>query len=495
MLKHLAHQISESVGGNELLFFILLKVAIVALVFLPAIGLLAFFAIWGERKVAGHIQGRLGPKHVGPFGLLQSLADGVKLVFKEDLVPGGADRLMFRLAPYAAFMPAFIALLIIPFGPQWVFENGLNIGILYVLAVLSIEVLSVIMAGWASNSKWAIYGGMREACQMVSYEIPLGIAIICAVLVAGTLNLVKLNYLQGGGLQDWLLFHNPFLFIAFFIYFIASLASCKRAPFDLPEAESELVAGFHTEYSGMRWAFFFFGEYASMALIGAIMAVMFLGGWNSPLGPIDPVYHLIGYQPVAVAGSYLAGPLQESITNQSWTETATQMGLGSGWVNMSPAVAAVVLNLYCAFWIMLKVVGVLLAHMWLRWTLPRMRIDHVMHACMKVLLPLSLTTLVGTALWVALVPQAGGNLPDSPVYIGHVIGKTPLIQLVVQWLLTLFGLGLFCWYAAIGAYALLTRKHAPRKSLFRDDMPVGKDSTFKRGEEYRSEEERSLATG
>src|SRR5690606_5083756 len=193
-------QAAQQLAGTEnqhlaWLIAVALRIGIVAAVFLPAISLIAMFCIWWERKVAGHVQSRLGPMHTGGWhGWSQSLADGIKLILKEDLMPTGADGFLFRLAPYLAFAPVFAAFLALAFGPQFVFEAGLNIGVLYLLAVLSVEVMGTILAGWGSNSKWSIYGAMREACQMVSYEIPLGISIICGVLVAGTLNMVELSY-------------------------------------------------------------------------------------------------------------------------------------------------------------------------------------------------------------------------------------------------------------------------------------------------------------
>src|SRR5688500_8051478 len=243
--------------------------AIVATVFAGLVSVIAMFCIWWERKVAGHMQSRLGPNRVGPIGILQSLADGIKLLTKEDLVPPFGDKLLFRLAPYLAFAPAFAAFLALPYAPDMIFEPGLNVGLFWILAILSVEVMGVILAGWASNNKWSVYGAMREACQMVSYEIPLGISIIVGVVAAGTLNMGALGQMQGGGIHTWLIYRNPFALAAFVVYFIASLASNKRAPFDLPESESELVAGFHTEYSGLRWSFFFFAEYAAMFVVGS----------------------------------------------------------------------------------------------------------------------------------------------------------------------------------------------------------------------------------
>lgn len=466
-------------AGDNIWLLIGIKLALIATVFTGAVSLIAMFSIWWERKVAGHAQSRLGPMHTGGWhGWSQSIADGLKLIQKEDLVPAGADGFLFRLAPYLAFGPVFAAFVALPFAPQFCFEGGLDNGLLYILAVLAVEVMAVILAGWGSNSKWAIYGAMREACQMVSYEIPLGIALICGILVASTLNMVQLGYLQGGGIQDWLIYHNPFLFAAFLLYFVASLASCKRAPFDLPESESELVAGFHTEYSGMRFSFFFFAEYASMFVVGIISAYLFLGGWNSPLGPLDPVYKAIGYNPIAAGEAYFSGALAKA---DSWTATADAMGL-------SP-VGLGVLNAYCLFWTVAKAFSLIFVQIWLRWTLPRIRIDQVMHICIKVLLPASLVTLVGTAFWVALVPQAPGPMIDGQESHrwGHLVGVTPTLQLFTQIVLTLIGLSTIAWMAGVVVWAWVHADKQPRKTLFADIMPVGRDVAFTKGPEAPAE--------
>jgi len=487
MIADLAQQLAEMTGFGYWFCYVSLKVTLALTIFVPLISIIAVFAIWGERKVAGHIQGRFGPKHVGPFGLFQSPADGIKLLFKEDTVPGNADQFLFRFAPYVAFAPVFAAFLIIPYGPQFIFEEALNIGILYLLAILSIEIMAVILAGWGSNSKWALYGAMREACQMVSYEIPLGIAILCGVLVAGTLNLTAMSYMQGGGLHTWLIFHNPFMFIAFFIYFIASLASAKRAPFDLPESESELVAGFHVEYSGMRWAMFFFAEYGGMFIIGCIQAVLFLGGWNSPFGPIDWVYMFIGYDPVQAGSLYLTGELA---VHSTWADTAAAMDLRYGWFGLF------IVNAYGAFWVMLKATIIVIMHLWIRWTLPRIRIDQVMHGCIKGLLPVSLAILTGTALWVAFVnPIATGDplVASTSIFrtanLSHLTGDVSLFQLITQIILTLAGVALVGVYVSIGAWSLITRKRAPKRGMFEDIMPVGKKIPFTRGPDYTPPEE------
>jgi NADH-quinone oxidoreductase subunit H len=344
--------------------------------------LLAIVCIWGERKVAGHIQSRIGPMRTGGWhGWAQSPADGLKLVAKEDTIPTSADRPMFRLAPYLALVPAICAYTMIPFGFAWVFRDS-DVSLLIVLGFLGVEVLGVILAGWASNNKWSLFGGMREACQLVSYEIPMGLSLLTAVAVAGTLRLTELGQMQSGGWFGWLMFKNPFMFVAFFTYFVASLASCNRTPFDLPEGESELVAGFHTEYSGFRFAMFFFGEYAAMFVVSALATIVFLGGWNSPFG--------------------------------------TQADSGPLWFIGK-----------CSFLIFIQ--------MWIRWTLPRIRLDQVMHACVKYLLPMTMVVFLGGSLW---------QLYDNPAYPAF-LSAAGVIRVILA-LLGLVILGQFLWLAGYG---------------------------------------------
>ncbi len=328
------------------------------------ISLTAMFAIWWERKVAGRMQSRLGPMRVGGWhGWAQSLADGLKLLQKEDIYLAGADRPLYRLAAYIAFVPAVCMFLALPFSAAWV-GRDLDIGLIFILAMIGVGVIGVLLAGWASNNKWSMYGAMREACQMVSYEIPLGFSILVPVMVAGTMRLTDIGELQSGGFHTWLAFANPFCLAAALLFFVATLASCKRAPFDLPEAESELVAGFHTEYSGFRWALFFFAEYAEMFAVSALAAILFFGAWYSPLPA-------------------------------SW---------GAAWKNGSLWQQALHGMLYNGpIWFVLKGFLLVYVQMWLRWTLPRIRIDQVMHACVQVLLPIGMIILLGNTLWLLLV--------------------------------------------------------------------------------------------
>ena len=378
--------------------------------------LIPIYTIWWERKVAGRIQSRLGPMRVGGWhGWSQSVADGIKLILKEDLIPDGADRILFRAAPYFALVPAGLAFLALPFGAAYVFRD-LDVALVFILGVLGIEVVGIIMAGWASNNKWSVYGAMREACQMVSYEIPMAMALLIPVVSVGSLSLRTIGEAQSEGWFSWLVFSNPFTFVAFVAYFIASLASCKRAPFDLPEAESELVAGFHTEYSGLRWAFFFFAEYAVMFIVGGLASILFLGAWNSPF---------------------------PASWGASWSDGILMQGL-KGLVFNGP------------IWFVAKCVFFLYVQIWLRWTLPRIRIDQVLYACVQVLLPLTMLLLLGNTLWV------WASMSDSPAWAG--------LDRVVTYGLGLIGLAFALMFPAIAAYGFYFRRRLVG-NLVQDAMP------------------------
>jgi len=316
----------------------------------------AIFSVWLERKVSGRIQDRLGPTRVGgKFGWLQTLADGMKLLIKEDIIPTNADHLLFRLGPYIALAGSFTAFLALPFSVA-VVARDMNIAIFYMLAVMSTEVFGIILAGYGSGSKWSLFGGMREAAQMVSYEVPMALCVLVPVIVAGTMNLGAIAEKQKY-LWDWLVFRDPFTFIAFWTYFTCATASCKRAPFDLAEAESELVAGFHTEYSGFRWLSLFMAEYGSMFAVSGIATLLFLGGW----------------------------------------------GLGIG--ELADYLGAILGNVINVIVFMLKGWFLVFVMMWVRWTLPRLRIDQVMMVCLKYLLPISCGLLLGVSLWRLVMPD------------------------------------------------------------------------------------------
>jgi NADH-quinone oxidoreductase subunit H len=331
----------------------------------------AVFFIWLERKVAGRIQDRLGPTRVGGrFGWLQTIADGVKLLVKEDLIPADADHMLFRLGPYIAFCGAFAAFIALPFANYWV-AKWLSVGVFFILAVMSTEVFGIILAGYGSGSKWALFGGIREAAQMVSYEVPMALCVLVPVIVAGSMDLNYISQLQSGGIWNWYVFHDPFTFLAFWTYFTCATAQCKRAPFDLAEAESELVAGFHTEYSGLRWSFFFMAEYGAMFAVSGIAVLLFLGGWHTGL-PFVPELS-------TKFGKWLGSEGQ-----LSWL----------GWTigNVINVVVFVIKG-----WLLVFV------QMWVRWTLPRLRIDQVMMTCLKYLLPISCVLLLGVSLWQVVV--------------------------------------------------------------------------------------------
>ena len=341
----------------------------------------ALFYIWAERKVSARMQDRLGPTRVGRFGWLQSVADGIKLITKEDTTPTSADPFLFKIAPYLAFCAAFCGFLALPFGNDFVPQN-LSIAVFFVLAVLSSEVFGVMLAGYASGSKWSLFGGIREAAQVVSYEVPRSLCVIVPVCVSGTLSLTVMGRQQSGWFWNWAVFHDPFSFVAFFLFFITATASCKRAPFDLAEAESELVAGFHTEYSGLRWSFFFLAEYGSMFAVSSLAVLLFLGGWHTGVLPFEPTDRL-GY-----------------------------------WLG----------NLLNAGVIIGKSTLLIFVMMWIRWSLPRLRIDQVMMTCLKYFLPISCALVIGVGVW--------------QLYLASVIGEATRYALAGASVLFALGVGL-----------------------------------------------------
>lgn len=335
-----------------LVFILAVVISAIPIFFLMAVN--AIVAVYVERKVSAFMQDRVGPMgqgvglHAGKWGLLQTVADALKLLIKEDLIPASADRKLFILAPFIIFIAPFSALAALPFNSV-LQVSDINVGIFYILAVGSVGVIGLVMAGWASNNKWSLYGAMRSAAQIISYEIPAALSIVAVIMIVGSLNLQEIIRYQSGTvwgiLPNWILFKNPFLLLAFLIFFISSIAETNRTPFDIPEAESELVAGFHTEYSGMRWAFFFLSEYANMLLVCGVAVVAFMGGWLSPIP------------------GYFESP--------AW-------GL---------------------FWFMGKVVVLIFVMMWFRWTFPRLRVDQLMDVCWKVLIPLALMNIFGVGVW------------------------------------------------------------------------------------------------
>ncbi len=335
-----------------------------------AVGALVF--IWLERKIAGRMQDRLGPTRVGgKFGWLQTLADGIKLIAKEDLMPGDADGMLFRVAIYVSFCALFCGYLALPFADNWVGVR-LNVAAFFIIAVLGLEVFGVILAGYSSASKWSLFGAMREAAQVVSYEVPLGMCTVVPVMLAGSMDMVTMAQEQQGLFTNWFVFHDPFTFLIFGVYFTCATASVNRAPFDLAEAESELVAGFHTEYSGLRWSIFFMAEYGSMFAVSGLAAILFFGGWNGPI----PITDWIGLTDAS-------NPVLHYIGNL---------------IGMTNFIGK------CVF-------GVIFM-MWVRWTLPRLRIDQVMTTCLKYCTPLAAFCFLGATLWLLVFP-GGWLLPPS----------------------------------------------------------------------------------
>ncbi len=336
-------------GKNETLisFFIFLLVGLIIVGLCATIGGLGTYA---ERKISADLQARIGPNRVGPYGLLQFLADGVKMMTKEDVMPFTADKMLFYLAPLLALVGVFATLAVLPFSTGFAMTD-LNVGVFYLIAISSLVGLSVFMGGYASNSKWSMLGGMRGASQIISYEIPVTISILAITLLAGGMSFGTIVGQQKGLPFNWFIFHNPFAFIAFFIFFIGALAETNRAPFDLPEAESELVSGYHTEYTGMRFGFFALAEYIEVFVVCGVASALFLGGSNLPF-PID--FDIIPLQFVEVTV------------------------------------------------FMVKALALYYVVIWVRWTVPRLRVDQLMSICWKYLTPIAIFNLMGCAVWMVV---------------------------------------------------------------------------------------------
>jgi NADH-quinone oxidoreductase subunit H len=343
-----------------LLFVVLsiLKVLVVLVVLLTSVA----YTVLLERKVVGRIQNRWGPSRVGPFGLLQPLADGAKLFLKEDLMPAGVYRPLYILAPIIALACALLSISVVPFGASTKFHDvdlfqiaDLNIGLLVILGVTSVGVYGIALSGWASNNKYSLLGALRASAQLISYELALGLSLVGVVMLTGSLRLRDIvDHQAVHGVFSWNVF-GGFQFVAFFIYLMAAYAETNRSPFDLPEAESELTAGYHTEYSSMKFAMFFMAEYANMITVGCVATLLFLGGWTSPFGDALP----------AIGNPYLA------------------------------AIVPIL-------WFVAKVVFFLFLFIWVRGTLPRFRYDQLMGFGWKFLMPLAIANIVATSLWLAV---------------------------------------------------------------------------------------------
>ena len=378
---------------------------------------------WLERKILAHMQVRLGPMRVGPHGLLQPIADDLKLLLKEDIIPAEADKVVFWVAPFIVVLAAFTVFVVVPFGPTHAITD-MNIGILFMLGVSSLSVLGIVTAGWASNSHYPLIGALRSSAQMVSYEVAMGLAVVSVILMTslneastGTLSMIGIVQAQQAQ-QQWFVFKFfPLGLIGFFIFAVAMVAETNRAPFDLPEAESELTAGFHTEYSGFRWSLFFLAEYSAMIAVSSIAVTLWLGGWLRPFpnalqGPTwDLVFSLIpGLTFLFLAGMAFYSTLRMPKHPLFRVQTIGLAGFGAllGVIGLILFIPGVRLRVQDIFWFSAKVAAFMYLYIWYRGTFPRYRFDQLMKVGWKVLLPTGLALLILTA----LVAMRGELLAD-----------------------------------------------------------------------------------
>src|SRR5450631_4874878 len=387
--------------------FIVITVIKVVVIFAVLMTILAYLQ-WVERKVLAHIQVRPGPYRVGPHGLLQPLADVIKLITKEDLVPPYVNKPLYLAAPFLAMTMALISISVIPFGPTIKIGpvttamqlTDLNIGVLFILAVSSLGVYGIALAGWASNNKYALIGGLRSSAQMISYELPMSLAIAAPLLISNTLSLRELVMSQAGGIFHWNILHGPFpQIVSFIVFMIAAFAETNRVPFDLPEAENELVAGFHTEYSSMKFASFFMAEYSNMITVSALATLLFLGGWMAPW-PVSWGSSLVPTVIFAIAG---VTALYHGINATRKRDKRTLPVFGVlflivAGIFLLPVVQSWLLPL---FWFAAKTGGILFLFMWVRATLPRFRYDQLMGFTWKFLFPVAMLNLLVTSFLVA----------------------------------------------------------------------------------------------
>jgi NADH-quinone oxidoreductase subunit H len=389
--------------------FIVISLIKTAVVFAVLMTTLAYLQ-WVERKVIAHIQVRPGPYRVGPHGLLQPVADVIKLLTKEDLVPPYVNKLLYVGAPFLAITMALLSISVIPFGPEIQVAGyrtlmqltDLNIGVLFVLAVSSMGVYGVALAGWSSNNKYALLGGLRSSAQMISYELPMSLAIASPLLLSNTLSLRELVEKQSGSLLHWNVLSGPFpQIVSFVVFLIAAFAETNRVPFDLPEAENELVAGFHVEYSSMKFASFFMAEYANMVTVSSMATLLFLGGWVAPW----PAKYGSSLAPVLIFAAAGAMALYHGAhavrrRDQRSFPVVGIVFLGVAGVFLLPVVQAWLMPL---FWFCAKTGAILFGFMWVRGTLPRFRYDQLMGFAWKFLFPVAMANLLITGLAVALV--------------------------------------------------------------------------------------------